>query len=111
MGKAKSMVSWGREGWAGGQKQTISELQTTEEYSQVGRCEMNKAWYLKVIGGVSGGDKKSLASAGPTFLPFRNQKRPNFESVGNNDPRKKRAGFCGLAHRDCTAEANNLLII
>lgn len=68
MERAKSMVSWGREGWAGGQKQTISELQTTEEYSQVGRCEMNKARDLKVIGEVSGGDKKTVTSAVPTFF-------------------------------------------
>lgn len=58
-----------------------------------------------------GRDKKSVASAVPTFLPFRKQNWPNFESVGNNDPHKKRAGFCGLAHLDCTAEANNLLVI
>lgn len=53
---------------------------------------MNKAQDLKVIGVVSGGDKQSVASAGPT-LPFRKQKWPNFESVGNNDPHKNVQAF------------------
>lgn len=72
---------------------------------------MNKARDLKVIGVVSGGDKKSVTSAVPTVLPFRKENWPNYESVGNNDPHKKRAGFCVWDHLDCTAEANNLLVV